>query len=174
MTTKEEYKKRFDLVVKDIHEKGKSVRYEFCWHYNDMLLCNKECFNLRSKRFTSEEMQKLINAIYYYYEGCYLIHIREDRKTNSPIDYKAYKYNHPRVMMKRFIRWNKYEDILMFRFWCMIGGDSNNISLYNDDVYRIEESLTRAVKQRNVLHFKKTDIEPSKVEDNPKPCCTIM
>jgi len=171
---KDKYKKIFDLVVKDIHETGKSIRSDYYEDgYNDIVRNNKDYFRLKSQRFTFEEMQKLINAIYYYYEGCYLKYLRVEIKPELVCSHEEYEYNHPRVVLKRFIRWNKYEDILMFRLWCVIGGDSNNFT-YNDDFYTIEETLTRAVKQRNILQLKRMGIEPPQVEDNPNPCCTIM
>ena len=58
----------------------------------------------------------------------------------------------------------------MFRLWCMIDGNTHNVR--HIDFHTIQNTLNEVVKQRNVLRFKRKDIEPPQI--TPNPCCAIM
>jgi len=69
-TPKEEYKKRFDLVIKEIDKKmsSNSIMYNYASDYTSKYVYIKKIYGLSSPDFTQKEIQVLFSVVYpdYY------------------------------------------------------------------------------------------------------------
>lgn len=163
-TPKDEYKKKFsDLVINELKSKNARISDDTKSKFSDV----KFWYNLRSFRFTNEELDEIIDAVYFYYESCYFNFQRALAKGDRN-GYENY-INRPGVVLRRFAEWNKDENLLMFRFWSALNSMCGNV--FFD--YKFIEIINRKVREKNGLKDPNAKPEPEP-RIVPKPCCTIM